>query len=276
MDSFKLLSKQWVVDENNEIIIGEGRREILETIDRTGSLNQTAKIMKMSYKGVWSKVKATEAHIGMKIVHTDRKLGSRLTKEGKDLLERYNRLKKECVEADDKIFRSIFKEEYPPLVIIAGRSGAGKTTLLEKLIPEIKNRGLRVGTIKHHPGEYDIDHPGKDSWRHKKAGAETTIISSPGLITMVMDADHDHNPRELSSFFRDMDIILVEGFKFHDLPKVEIFRPEIHDKPRFTEDPNLIAMLTDADLHLDIPTFKLDDIKGLADYLMRYFKLAKA
>jgi molybdate transport system regulatory protein len=111
MGSIKLLSRQWIVDENGEIIIGEGRKEILETIERTGSLNQTAKIMKMSYKGVWSKVKATEAHMNVKIVQTDRKSGSRLTKAGKELLEKYDLLKKECLKADDKIFRSIFQIE---------------------------------------------------------------------------------------------------------------------------------------------------------------------
>jgi molybdate transport system regulatory protein len=109
MGPIRLLSKQWIVDENGKIIIGEGRREILETIERTGSLNRTAKIMKMSYKGVWSKIKATEAHMNIKIVHTDRKLGSRLTKEGKELLEKYNLMKKECLKADDRIFLSIFQ-----------------------------------------------------------------------------------------------------------------------------------------------------------------------
>ena len=111
MGSIRLLSKQWLVDENGKIIIGEGRQEILETIERTGSLNQTAKIMKMSYKGVWSKIKATEAHMNIKIVHTDRKLGSHLTKEGQELLDKYNLLKKECIRADDRIFRSIFQKE---------------------------------------------------------------------------------------------------------------------------------------------------------------------
>ncbi len=109
MGPFKLLSKQWVVDENNNIIIGEGRKEILETIERTGSLNQTAKIMKMSYKGVWSKIKTTEGYLKERIVHTDRKLGSHLTEAGKKLLEKYNRLKKECLEADDSIFDVIFE-----------------------------------------------------------------------------------------------------------------------------------------------------------------------
>jgi molybdate transport system regulatory protein len=108
MGSFRLLSKQWIVDENDNIIIGEGRKEIFETIERTGSINQTAKIMKMSYKGVWSKIKASENHAKAKIVDADRKLGSKLTREGKKLLEKYNRLKKECLKEDDRIFRSIF------------------------------------------------------------------------------------------------------------------------------------------------------------------------
>lgn len=106
--TLRLHSRQWIVDDNDNIIMGEGRQEILENIEKTGSLNQTAKIMKMSYKGVWGKVKATEKSLNMKIVHTDRKLGSRLTKEGKDLLEKYTRLKKECLKADDAVFRSLF------------------------------------------------------------------------------------------------------------------------------------------------------------------------
>jgi len=97
------------VDEDDHIIMGEGRQEILETIERTGSLNQTAKVMKMSYKAVWGKVKATEKALNMTIVETDRKLGSHLTKEGKELLEKYTRLKKECLKADDEIFNAIFK-----------------------------------------------------------------------------------------------------------------------------------------------------------------------
>ena len=111
MGSFKLLSKQWVVDENNNIIIGEGRKEILETIERTGSLNQTAKVMKMSYKGVWSKIKTTEGYLNSRIVDTDRKLGSKLTEEGKELLRKYNKLKKQCLDADDKIFNDIFEKD---------------------------------------------------------------------------------------------------------------------------------------------------------------------
>ena len=109
MAELKLRSSQWIVDADNNIIIGEGRAKILEHIDRTGSMNQAAKLMKMSYKAVWSKIKATEKHMNARIVHTDRKEGSRLSQEGKDLLEKYKLLKTQCMSADDQIFTGIFK-----------------------------------------------------------------------------------------------------------------------------------------------------------------------
>ena len=110
MAKLKLKSSQWIVDEHNNIIIGNGRAEILKNIEQTGSINQTAKLMKMSYKAVWSKIKATEKHLDTRIVHTDRKEGSRLSREGKELLEKYRRLKKECMSVDDKIFSQFFEK----------------------------------------------------------------------------------------------------------------------------------------------------------------------
>ena len=109
MVAFKLKSSHWIVDKNDNIIIGEGRMKILENIENTGSINQAAKMMKMSYKAVWSKIKYTEKHLNAKIVHSDKKMGSRLTKEGKALLEKYRLLKKECIMIDDRIFNNIFK-----------------------------------------------------------------------------------------------------------------------------------------------------------------------
>ena len=109
MAKLKLRSAQWIVDEHNNIIIGKGRAEILENIENTGSINQAAKVMKMSYKAVWSKIKATEKHLQTQIVHADRKEGSRLSSEGKVPLENYKRLKDKCMSADDKIFGDIFR-----------------------------------------------------------------------------------------------------------------------------------------------------------------------
>ena len=109
MGSFRLLSRHWIVNENGGIIIGEGRSEILENIERTGSINLTAKIMKMSYKGVWSKIKATEQTMKVKIVQSNRKQGSTLTKEGKELLRSYKILQEKCLKSDDRIFKSIFE-----------------------------------------------------------------------------------------------------------------------------------------------------------------------
>lgn len=113
MAQLRLQSRQWIVDEKDRIIIGEGRKKILENIEKTGSINQTAKLMKMSYKGVWSKIKATEKYLKTTIVATDRKKGAQLTEEGKALLEKYTLLKKRCVQEDNQIFSSIFLQDAP-------------------------------------------------------------------------------------------------------------------------------------------------------------------
>ena len=104
-----LRSSYWIVDEDGNIIIGKGRAEILENIERTGSINQAAKVMRVSYKGVWSKIKATEKDLNQDIVHAERQKGTRLTRHGKNLLEQYKRLEQECMASDDKIFTQIFK-----------------------------------------------------------------------------------------------------------------------------------------------------------------------
>ena len=88
--------------------MGNGRMEILDFIDRTGSINQTSKEMKMSYKAVWSKIKSTEKNFKIPIVHSDKKTGTRLTDEGRNLLQKYKQLKKRCIQADDTIFEDIF------------------------------------------------------------------------------------------------------------------------------------------------------------------------
>lgn len=161
----------------------------------------------------------------------------------------------------------------PVIISIVGKSGSGKTTLIEKLIPEFIQKGLRVGTIKHHLHDIEMDSPGKDSWRHKHAGAETSIIATPHQIGIIMDTDHDLSPDELLCFFPDKAIVLVEGHKYGNQPKVEIFRPQVHKEPISIKDTNLIAMVSDADLDINVPRFGVDDIKGLAGFLLEHFEL---
>jgi len=106
----KLRSSQLLVNDNGGIIMGNGRMQILSSIDRTGSINQTSKEMNMSYKAVWSKIKSSEKNFGKPIVLSDKKTGTKLTDEGRNLLEKYRQLKKRCTQADDTIFDDIFTD----------------------------------------------------------------------------------------------------------------------------------------------------------------------
>lgn len=166
-------------------------------------------------------------------------------------------------------------KDMPPILCIVGGSGSGKTTYLERLIPELRGMGLRVGTIKHHPGDFEMDIPGKDSWRHRQAGAVATMVSSPARIGMVLEVDHDHDLEELASFITGVDIVLAEGYKRAQCPKIEIFRSEVHDKPFCIDDGYLMAIVTDADVDLAVPRFVMDDVRGLAAFLSERFGLVQ-
>jgi molybdopterin-guanine dinucleotide biosynthesis protein MobB len=155
-----------------------------------------------------------------------------------------------------------------PIISIVGSSNSGKTTLIERLIPEFVKRGYRVATIKHHGNDFQIDHTGKDSWRHKEAGAHTVVISSPQKVALVEDASHDHSLEELAArFIHGVDIIIAEGFKRAKHPKVEVFRKGVHPHPLAPELENVIAVVSDDPLPLDIPCFNLNDISGIVDVI---------
>jgi molybdopterin-guanine dinucleotide biosynthesis protein B len=162
----------------------------------------------------------------------------------------------------------IIPENAPPLLCIVGYSGSGKTTVTVGLIETLKKRGLRVGTIKHDVHGFEMDLPGKDSWRHKQAGSATTIVSSPKQIGMVMDVDHDHHPLELLPFLAGMDIVLVEGFKRAPLSKIEVFRPETGNLPACKGDRNLIAVVSAVPLNWGVPRYSPNDIEGLCDFIL--------
>ncbi len=161
----------------------------------------------------------------------------------------------------------------PPLVCIVGYSGAGKTTLMANLIASLTRCGLRVGTIKHDAHGFQMDHPGKDSFRHKAAGAATSIISSPHQLAMVTDVDHDHAPQDLLPMLGTMDIVLAEGFKRAPLPKIEVFRVETGKGPACQGDPHLLAVVSDAPVDWGVRRFAAAEADALADYLISYFRL---
>ncbi len=104
----KLKSSQMLLNDDNEIVMGAGRMKILESINKTGSINKTAKVLKMSYKTVWSKIKSTEKNFGKSVVLADKKTGTTLTEDGHHLLKKYKRLKQLCIKADDQIFKNVF------------------------------------------------------------------------------------------------------------------------------------------------------------------------
>ena len=153
-----------------------------------------------------------------------------------------------------------------PILCIAGRSQTGKTTLIEKLIPVLKNRGYRIGTIKHSHHFFEMDKTGKDSWRHKDAGAETVIIASPGKIAMVK-SDHEGTLDSLVNYFSDMDLVITEGYKGEAKPKIEVVRAARHQQALLADDANLIAIVTDVDMSAEVPVFGMEDIDQLADFI---------
>jgi molybdopterin-guanine dinucleotide biosynthesis protein B len=157
---------------------------------------------------------------------------------------------------------------FPRILSIVGNSGSGKTTFIEKLIPELTRLGFRVGSIKHDVHGFEMDKPGKDSWRHKQAGASVTVISSPHQVGMVKDVDHDHTPEELLSLFLGMDLIITEGFKFGDKPKMEVYRPDVTGKLLCGNDEHLLALVSDDHADLDVPVFSPSDPRGAAAFII--------
>lgn len=159
-----------------------------------------------------------------------------------------------------------------PIISIVGKSDSGKTTLIEKLLPELKRRGYRVATVKHDTHGFEVDQEGKDSWRHKRAGAYMVIISSPNKIALIRDVERDLNLAEIRErLIDDVDIIISEGYKKDIQPKIEIFRKEKHENLLCSEDDNLIGVVTNKKFDINVPQFDLDDIYGLVDFIEERF-----
>ncbi len=158
----------------------------------------------------------------------------------------------------------------------AGWSGSGKTTLIEKLIPRFAARGLKVSLIKHAHHSFDVDTPGKDSYRHRHAGAtEVLVTSSRRWVLMhelrgAQEPSFDDQVKRLSP----CDLLLVEGFKFAPIPKLEVWRHEPGEPLLHPNDPHIVAVATDAKIETRLPRLDLNDDAGIAAFIVRHLGLA--
>ena len=160
-----------------------------------------------------------------------------------------------------------------PVISVVGKSDVGKTTLLEKLIRELKARGYRVATVKHDAHSFDIDQPGKDTWRHAQAGSDHVVIASPTRIAHIQRLERELALPEIAATITDVDIILTEGYKRGPAPKIEVSRAEKGRDLLCTRE-ELIALAADQAFDMDVPQFGLDDAAGLVDLIEQRFLTA--
>nr|MBL8454828.1 molybdopterin-guanine dinucleotide biosynthesis protein B [Zoogloeaceae bacterium] len=155
---------------------------------------------------------------------------------------------------------------------IAGWSGSGKTTLLEKLIPELTARRLRVSVVKHAHHGFDLDRPGKDSYRHREAGATQVLMLSGRRWVLMHELRDDPEPTldEQLRLLAPCDVVLIEGFKAAAVPKVEVFRVANGKPPLWPDSPHVVAVATADAIEAAVPILPLDDAAAIADFMLSH------
>jgi len=167
-----------------------------------------------------------------------------------------------------------------PIISFVGKSGTGKTTVLVQVVAELERRGWRVAVIKHDVHGFDIDQPGKDSWRLAQAGADVVIISAPTKFALIQRVPRERTIDELAALVADdVDILLTEGYKRGPKPKIEVSRAAASHQLLCSAD-ELVALVTDQEFpdrpDLDtVPRFALDDVAGVADLLEERMEAAR-
>ena len=158
----------------------------------------------------------------------------------------------------------------------AGWSGSGKTTLIEKLIPRFAGAGLRVSLVKHAHHTFDVDQPGKDSYRHRHAGCSEVIVSSSKRWVLMHELRGAHEPAFEDQVKRlsPCDLLLVEGFKHAPIPKLEVWRAEPGEPLLHPNDPHVVAVASDARVDTRLPVLDLNDDAAIARFILDYLKLA--
>ena len=162
----------------------------------------------------------------------------------------------------------------PPILAFVGRSNSGKTTLIERLIPELTHAGYRVATIKHAGHGFELDTEGKDSWRHKRAGASTVVVLSKSSLAMFADVPEEMKVEEVRDQFvnTDIDLIIAEGWKSEGYPKVVVVRERL-DEVSVSPD-GLLAIVSMKPIDSPpVPCIDRDNIKGLAETVIKHFPL---
>ncbi len=157
----------------------------------------------------------------------------------------------------------------------AGYSGAGKTTLVERLIPTLKARGLRVSVVKHAHHRFDIDHPGKDTFRHRQAGAFEVVVASDRRLALMREFEQPAQltvHHLLAELYEGVDWVLVEGFRDSNLHKLEVWRADAGHPARYPDDDFIVAIVTDSPVHLPETTLRpvldLNDAEAVASWLV--------
>lgn len=159
----------------------------------------------------------------------------------------------------------------------AGYSGSGKTTLIEKLIPLFVQRGLKVSLIKHAHHTFDVDQPGKDSYRHRHAGCTEVLVVSGQRWALMHELRGEQEPslHEQLKRLSPCDLVIVEGYKHDALPKIEVHRAASGAPLLHPDDPHVVAVATDEPLDTKLPQIALDDAPGVADFIGRYLGLSQ-
>jgi molybdopterin-guanine dinucleotide biosynthesis protein B len=157
-----------------------------------------------------------------------------------------------------------------PVISMVGKSGVGKTTALERVIRELKQRGYRVGTVKHDAHNFEVDKPGKDSWRHAEAGSDVVVISGPHKMALIRQLDQEMALDEIVGLMGQVDLVITEGYKRGDKPKIEVTRLE-RGTGLLCQADELIGIMTDYPVDMPVPQFALEDAAGVANLLEQLY-----
>ncbi|TYO97233.1 molybdopterin-guanine dinucleotide biosynthesis protein B [Desulfallas thermosapovorans] len=159
-----------------------------------------------------------------------------------------------------------------PIISIVGWHNTGKTTFLEKLVAELRSRGIRVGVIKHHRGPFEMDQPGKDTWRLARAGAVCTAIAGPGKIGLVMETEGDPAPGDIAALMGNVDMVFTEGYKSGPYPQLEVRRAGYGEDRPAARAGQLVAVVGKPyPGEEDVPCFDVGDITAVANFILEKF-----